>query len=304
MSGDKNFAPDDEQKGLFDDKDNKECAPTIEQSEDKKGIRKQKRLARKKKASEFLKKCLAAFKDALYPMNCTCDVCGEELVADTRYRLCSECVEKLPFVGEHRCLSCGMPLKDESDYCNRCQYEKFAFVKNRSPLTYEGETKKMIYALKFGRKKYIAQTLGALMADEFLKSGMQADIIVFVPMTQKEEKKRGFNQSALLAYEVGGRLNIPVLPALVKIKDTSAQKELHGKERAINLEGAFSCAFEQVKNRRLLLIDDIFTTGATANECAKVLLKAGAREVNVLTSAVTTLKIPMEEGKKQDKINN
>lgn len=195
-------------------------------------------------------------------------------------------------------MSCGMPLKDESDYCNRCQYEKFAFVKNRSPLTYEGETKKMIYALKFGRKKYIAQTLGALMADEFLKSGMQADIIVFVPMTQKEEKKRGFNQSALLAYEVGGRLNIPVLPALVKIKDTSAQKELHGKERAINLEGAFSCAFEQVKNRRLLLIDDIFTTGATANECAKVLLKAGAREVNVLTSAVTTLKIPMEEGKR------
>lgn len=87
MSGDKNFAPDDEQKGLFDDKDNKECAPTIEQSEDKKGIRKQKRLARKKKASEFLKKCLAAFKDALYPMNCTCDVCGEELVADTRYTL-------------------------------------------------------------------------------------------------------------------------------------------------------------------------------------------------------------------------
>ena len=59
-----------------------------------------------------------------------------------------------------------------------------------------------------------------------------------------------------------------------------------------------------MKNRRLLLIDDIFTTGATANECAKVLLKAGAREVNVLTSAVTTLKIPMEEGKKQDKINN
>lgn len=84
----------------------------------------------------------------------------------------------------------------------------------------------------------------------------------------------------------------------MKIKDTSAQKELHGKERAKNLEGAFACAFEQVKGRRLLLVDDIFTTGATANECAKVLLKAGAREVNVLTSAVTTLKIPMEEGKR------
>lgn len=268
------------------------------EAQDRKQLRRQRKAARSEKAKVLLKKLINAFKNALYPMDCTCDVCGEELVADTRYRLCSECVEKLPFVGEHRCLSCGMPLKDESDYCNRCQYEKFAFVKNRSPLTYDGETKKLIYSLKFGKKKYIAETLGALMADEFLKSGMQADIIVFVPMTEKEEKKRGFNQSELLAYEVGGRLNVPVLPALVKIKDTSAQKELHGKERAKNLEGAFACAFEQVKGRRLLIVDDIFTTGATANECAKVLLKAGAREVNVLTGAVTTLKIPMEEGKR------
>ena len=118
-------------------------------------------------------------------------------------------------------------------------------------------------------------------------------------MTDKEEKKRGFNQSELLAQEVGGRLSIPVLPALVKIKDTSAQKELRGKDRATNLEGAFSCAFGQVKGRKLLLVDDIFTTGATADECAKVLLKAGAREVNVLTCAVTRLKTPMEEGEQQ-----
>ena len=167
-------------------------------------------------------------------------------------------------------------------------------MKNRSPLVYEGETRRMIYSLKFGKKKYLAQTLGALMADEFLKDDMAADIIVYVPMTEAEEKKRGFNQSELLAEEVGRRLNIAVLPALVKIKDTKAQKELSGKERAQNLEGAFECVFEQVKNRRILLIDDIFTTGATANECAKVLLKAKAREVNILTAAIAKLKIPVE----------
>lgn len=256
--------------------------------------RKQKREAIKTKIVDFFKRGIKAFDNVLYPMDCTCDVCGEELVADTRYRLCSDCIAKLPFANGHRCLCCGVPLADESDYCNRCQYERGAFVKNRSPLVYEGETRKIIYSLKFGNKKYLAQTLGALMADEFLKDNMEADIIVYVPMTEAEEKKRGFNQSELLAEEVGKRLNIAVLPALVKIKETKAQKELGGKERAQNLEGAFACVFEQVKNRKILLIDDIFTTGATANECAKVLLKAKAREVNVLTAAVAKLKIPVE----------
>ena len=132
------------------------------------------------------------------------------------------------------------------------------------------------------------------MADKYLESGMDSEIIVFVPMTESELKKRGFNQAELLAMEVGRRLDIPVLPALVKIKDTSQQKELKGKDRASNLEGAFACVFEQVNNRKILLIDDIFTTGSTANECAKVLLKAKAREVNVLTAAFAKLKIPVE----------
>ena len=258
------------------------------------GTRKQKREAIKTKIADFFKRGIKAFDEALYPRDCTCDVCGEERVADTIYRLCSDCIAKLPFANGHRCLWCGVPLADESDYCNRCQYERGAFVKNRSPLVYEGETRKIIYSLKFGKKKYLAQTLGALMADEFLKDNMEADIIVYVPMTEAEEKKRGFNQSELLAEEVGKRLNIAVLPALVKIKETKAQKELGGKERAQNLEGAFACVFEQVNNRKILLIDDIFTTGATANECAKVLLKAKAREVNVLTAAVAKLKIPVE----------
>lgn len=244
------------------------------------------------KVKTFFKKLLGEFDSALFPLDCTCDVCGEELVEDTRYRLCSECIEKLPFVKGHICLNCGVSLKDESDYCNRCQYQKSAFVKNRSPLVYDGEVKKLIYKLKFGRKTYIAQTLGALMADKFIECGMDSEIIVFVPMTDEEVKKRGFNQAELLAYEVGNRLNIAVLPALVKVKDTSQQKQLKGKDRANNLDGAFACAFEQVKGRKILLIDDVFTTGATANECAKTLLKAKAREVCVLTAAVTQIKIP------------
>lgn len=268
------------------------------QSEDSQDERKNAKGGKRKvvmqKVKTFFKRLLGEFDSALFPLDCTCDVCGEELVEDTRYRLCSECIEKLPFVKGHICLNCGVPLKDESDYCNRCQYQKSAFVKNRSPLVYDGEVKKLIYKLKFGKKTYIAQTLGALMADKFIECGFDSEIIVFVPMTDEEVKKRGFNQAELLAYEVGNRLNIAVLPALVKVKDTSQQKELKGKDRASNLDGAFACAFEQVKGRKILLIDDVFTTGATANECAKTLLKAKAREVCVLTAAVTQLKIPNE----------
>lgn len=246
------------------------------------------------KLKGIVDKVVNAFRLALYPEDITCDICGGELTADTRYRICASCIEKLPFVTGHKCVACGVPLADEADYCNRCKDSRGVFVKNRSPLVYEGETKKLMYALKFGKKKYIAHTLGALMADEFLKCDMHADIIVFVPMTEAEKKKRGFNQSELLANEVGARLNLPVLPALVKTRETSAQKQLKGKDRATNLEGAFACVFDEVRNRNILLIDDIFTTGATANECSKVLLKSKAREVNVLTSAVTKLKTPVE----------
>ncbi len=254
----------------------------------------EKRDARLAKIKAVVKRAFKAFDGALYPLDCTCDACGNELVEDTRYRLCSECMASLPFVNGHICLNCGVPLKDESDYCNRCQNQKSAFLKNRAPLVYDGEVKRLIYKLKFAKKTYVAQTLGALMADKFLECGMNSEIIVFVPMTASEEKKRGYNQAELLANEVGKRLDIPVLPALAKIKSTSEQKELKGKDRAINLDGAFACIFEQVKGRKILLIDDVFTTGATANECAKVLLKAKAREVCVLTAAVTQLKIANE----------
>ncbi len=232
--------------------------------------------------------------EGLFPEDITCDLCGKELDEKLRYRLCGECISKAPFVGDHICLNCGVTLTDESDYCIRCQNDRGEYLMNRSPLVYEGEAKELIYALKFGGKKYIVHTLGAMMADTFLKNGMEADIIVFVPMTAAEEKKRGFNQSELLARELGERLQLPVLPALIKVRETATQKLLTAGERAKNIEGAFACVFSQVKQRKLLLVDDVFTTGTTANECTKALLKAKAKEVRVLTAAVTKKKIPVE----------
>lgn len=262
-------------------------------SEDK-NEREEKHKVFKKKAGLKVWKFFNAIRLALFPDDITCDICGDELTADTRYNLCAECMSKLPTVGEHICLVCGVPLLDESDFCIRCINTDREFSMNRAPLVYEGEAQKLILALKFGKKKYIAKTLGAMMADEFIRRKMSADIAVFVPMTESEERQRGFNQSELLAREVADRLGLPLLPALVKTKDTSAQKQLTRKEREENLKDAFACVFKEVKYRSILLIDDVFTTGATANACAKALTEAGASEVSVLTAAVTKRKVPFE----------
>lgn len=262
-------------------------------SEDK-NEREEKRKAFKEKAGRKVWKFFNALRLALFPSDITCDLCGDELAVDTRYNLCAECASKLPTVGEHICLVCGVPLSDESDFCIRCKNQDREFLTNRAPLVYEGNSQKLILALKFGKKKYIAKTLGAMMADEFIKRKMSSEIVTFVPMTEWEEKQRGFNQSELLAREVANRLGLPLLPALVKTRDTSAQKQLTRKEREENLKDAFECVFKEVKHRSILLVDDVFTTGATANACAHVLSKAGARDVFVLTAAVTKRRINFE----------
>ena len=258
---------------------------------DKRGKRENK-LA--EKISSFFKGLPVAMKDMLYPENLTCDLCGEELKVESRYNICAKCMEKLPFIDGDICLNCGVAIDNEAQYCDRCQNNPSLFKINRSPLIYDGEARDMIHALKFGGKKYLVKTIGAMMADTFLKHHMEGEIIVPVPMSERDEKKRGFNQAELLAYEVGARLNIPVLPALKKTKVTSMQKELAGKERAENLTKAFEVVYPQVKDRKILLIDDIFTTGATAGECTKALLKAKCKEVSVLTACITKLKPLME----------
>lgn len=96
-------------------------------------------------------------------------------------------------------------------------------------------------------------------------------------------------------------MNIPVLPALQKVKETLPQKELSGRERAENLKGCFAVAYSDwIAGRKILLVDDVFTTGATANECAKTLFKAKVRQVSVLTAAVTKTKLPVEQSKELD----
>ncbi|MGN0795414.1 MAG: ComF family protein [Christensenellales bacterium] len=234
-------------------------------------------------------KFFAAIRNAVYPENETCDLCGNELPFKSRLNLCSECLSKLEFNNGRICLRCGSPILNEADYCLRCENRVNAFRYNRSPLLYEGLAKKTVLSFKYGEKRYLSEFLGKLMTDEFIKNDMQASVATFVPMTKKEKKKRGYNQAELLADCVAGNLKLDLRELLVKNGETPEQKKLSAKEREENMKGIFGCTAD-LKGKEVLLIDDVFTTGATANECAKQLIKAGANGVVVLTAAVTSLK--------------
>lgn len=233
--------------------------------------------------------------DVLFPKGKTCALCGAELVAKTRYNLCASCIERLPEIGERRCICCGTEINNEADYCISCQNNDHFFEANRAPLKYEGVAEAMIKKLKFGGKRYIAEELGKLMSDEYIKSGFACDVLCFVPMSTAEQSERGFNQAELLANEVSGRLNITGEKLLVKVRDTSGQKHLTGRERRDNLKGVFALADRAaVKGKSVLVIDDVFTTGATINECARTLKRGGAKAVYSLTACITQYKLPTE----------
>lgn len=240
------------------------------------------------KAKEFFKNAMQKFSDLLYPKGITCVNCGAELIADTRVDLCAKCTEGLVFNEGRRCPICGIGMHNEADYCDNCtKYDKY-FDLNRSPLVYDGVGSDLIKKLKFGGKKYIAAELAKLMADEYYSENIKADVILFVPMTDKEIKERGYNQSELLACEMSARLGLPVAEKLVKTKDTDRQKKLSAKERRENLKDVFDVVGkEEIKGKNILIIDDVFTTGATVNECARVLKKAGARKVFSVTACIT-----------------
>ena len=103
----------------------------------------------KEKLHKWFKGLPEKMKDTLYPEDITCDICGDELVAETRYHLCAKCTEEMPFIGDHIYLDCGVQIDNEADYCDRCQRSHGVYKLNRSPLIYDSKAREMVHALKF-----------------------------------------------------------------------------------------------------------------------------------------------------------
>lgn len=240
-------------------------------------------------------------RDFLVPRRCP--ICREIVWSETSNFWCPTCREKLPWLEPPFCSVCGVPFNvfyrekfsEEFSLCGDCLTMSPAYDMIRSACLYDGIVADLITGLKYGKHLTNVPILGELMEEAFLKwlREEKIDLIIPIPMHIDRLKKRGFNQSVLLAKDLAKRIRIPWNHSvLVKIRNTPPQVSLHKKARKENLKKAFvvSESWKPFLNHAsVLLIDDVITTGTTILECAKILKKAGARKVIGLSVARTPM---------------
>lgn len=220
----------------------------------------------------------------LYPPRCP--YCG--IVLPLNEKCCEKCKRELIRIKQPLCKVCGSSIYD---CIHSKSFHKFSFERSISPFYYEKAARKGILRLKVTGKKSGSFELAREMAEAVLNeyTDIAFDYIIPVPMSRKEVRKRGFNQALLLGRHLSRLLNIPLKEnCLVKVKNTNQQHSLNFSERVINLKDAFEVLHsEEIKNCRILLCDDIMTSGSTLNECSSGLLKNGALQVYCVTFART-----------------
>ncbi|MDE5593579.1 MAG: ComF family protein [Clostridiales bacterium] len=215
----------------------------------------------------------------LFPDDIKCIVCGRE-IRPNRYGLCENC--KL-VINDNFCLRCGRHKIGIGDYCDECSEQSLHFDEARSAVNYDGNAKNLIYKLKYGNAKYLANTLSQYLLDVLLLSDWQADCITYVPIHKSRQRKRGYNQAELLARELAERIDLPCENLLEKSVKTPNQAKLNRAARLENLKDSFIAVGTPPDH--VILVDDVMTTGSTADECSRILKRAGAKVVYVLTFA-------------------
>lgn len=227
--------------------------------------------------------------DLLYPRRCA--GCGVAPGQTARY-VCWDCLAGIPFVGDPMCALCGDPVEGAvaHDYtCSWCRRTQPAFMVARSAARYRGVVQDLLQALKYQQATHLAHDLGMLLAGcvQTYLSGQVWDAITYVPLHPRKARERSYNQSRLLAESLGRRMQLPVeRHALQRIRWTETQTHLSAEARKANVAGAFATPMpEWIEGRRWLLVDDVMTTGATVDACARVLMKHGAVQVAVVTVA-------------------
>ncbi len=221
-------------------------------------------------------------RDLFFPPKCI--LCNR--LIKRRVAFCDRCLPEVPFVEGKICRVCGIPLSEEfpSPICARCREIKPAFQSNTSLLEHKQFGRRSVLAMKY-EKPYAAYDLARLLAYRLSSEQRQVDCITSVPMRRWDEWRSGRNVAYTLALYIAKTLSIPHKELLCKVRKTEKQKTLSAHQRVFNVRGAYA-VHGDVSGQRILLIDDVFTTGATLNECAKVLKRAGAACVYTATVSI------------------
>jgi len=229
--------------------------------------------------------------DTLLPPRCAAT--GE--IVDAPGMVSPEFWSQLQFIDDPFCKTCGIPFSFDisSDaLCASCMERTPLFDQSRSSVTYNEASRKLVLAFKYGDRLHSVHTFAPWMIRAGQELIDRADFIIPVPLHHRRLRERRFNQSALLAQEIAVRTAKNYIPdALQRVRHTIQQKGLSIEERNRNIHGAFAISgghHARFRNKNVLLIDDVFTTGATLNECARILKAGKAAVVNVLTIARVT----------------
>jgi ComF family protein len=236
--------------------------------------------------------------DWLYPPRCR--FCRERIFGRDEECFCPRCWKKIRLISQPLCTACGRPFLDgagEDHLCGACLTRRPHFLGARAWACYparEDENhplREVVQRFKYGRKVSLGKPLGRLMASGCSKffPGTSFDLVIPVPLHPRRLRWRGFNQAVILAREVGRLRGLRVDPfILLRSRETPPQTQLSEDERRKNVRAAFVVnPARSIQGKSLLLIDDVYTSGATVNECSRTLLRAGAKEVQVLTLART-----------------
>ncbi|MBZ4647253.1 MAG: hypothetical protein PWR27_2089 [Petroclostridium sp.] len=228
--------------------------------------------------------------DLIFPPKCI--FCNTILSPGVELEICMECYDKIPFIQGKVCNTCSQPIDTPygPEQCMDCRDAHHYFKQNISPCEYKGIIREAIVKFKFFGKKHYAKTLGQLMLKKIkqMTNLPTFDIIIYTPLHEKRLSERGFNQAKLLAeiisQELGCRLGENIL---LKVKETLPQSKLTRQQRQENIKNVFQISDKNiVQGMKVLLVDDVYTTGMTVNECSKLLKKAGAKEIFVVTAAI------------------
>jgi competence protein ComFC len=198
--------------------------------------------------------------------------------------LCCTCFEALPGVGCPVCARCGLPTAFATFVCQECKNVDFGFQSARAPLKYDGVGNEIVHALKYRGDIRVVERLAVPLMLQVLDVG-RFDAVVPVLLHRSRLRKRGFNQAELLARGVAEKMQATVSDTLEVVRSTRDQVELSAAQRRANVAGAYSPTVPL--RGKILLVDDVFTTGATMSACATTLVRAGAHEVHALSLCTT-----------------
>ncbi len=218
--------------------------------------------------------------DLLFPKRCVgCDVEGAFL--------CGECSDGLALLEPPYCFICSQPGDLMMRLCRRCWERPLQIDSIRSPYRFEGAIRNAVHSLKYRNLRAMAPVLAGLLADFVVSQSIEADLLVPVPLHPKRERSRGYNQSLLLVRETGALLNMEASSdALRRVQNTPSQASVPSEdERWANVVNAFQASPDLVGGKRVIVLDDVCTTGATLEACSLALKTAGALSTQGLTLA-------------------